>query len=932
MLLFIVFAQCSAAADPIDGVAGVQLERNGITEKRVGLVIGDLPDAVSGRVILLPKDALYSANLEIVNSVSGARGADGQVLNVPAIQVSERATRINSLSAVALSRAPRSLAAACLEDVRPGQAVQIATMSSGSAGEVTAVAGRVLSVTPDGIAVRFDGPSANARSGDPVLVQAPVPPHWRVLGLLDSVSGEKSASVLTIRDIFLSLPPESGTWAVQPFGLCDKTAQEPDVGSTDELLRLLERPLQRLLQQRDDPVSVVAEAWPAIRAYLSTPGIEHYFFHPGLSENEQSAQFWPSILALTGNQARLTSAVAAPAPIARLRAQRADGLIGRGWAVAVAHTKAGILLLTANHLISPQALVDPELKIYFPALQGFGVPARRLPFVDASLDLAVVFAEFSVEERHQVFGVYQTVCPGVLNGYAEVPVNAWGWRRTRQRGRVENGSQTGELKVSGVDVRQGYSGGALIMQGNRIGGILTSDFGGGRAAIAASIHAGLRLIPFGELGTPIPTNCPSIDLATRATDFLVDSLVNRNETPTPNQAMLNLLFGAGDAARLRASEFPTLPYRASNEFGEELTPEIMREIRDKLKMRCATLRGQDLTPDSNEFIERVAPRDQHGQPTYTAKESIRCDLPRIGDARVTLQSGTNIAFCTFARKNALLYWRNKFWDGTFLQKCEKVEAGWYEPPGWAGEVAADSVVTPETVEIPAGSFLMGSCGETMVGGYPTLECDRPSVDGELIPPRPKSIGTFRIHRYPVTVAEFARCVSRSQCNYERPEHDIGTASPSTCHWGRSGRGRHPMNCISWSDAARYCLATGGRLPTEAEWEKAARGTDGRGRPWGIDDRWGDLSLYGRRPGTMEVGLAPILSSPYGVEDIGWHIREWTNNHYEPSRADLTAKKYLGDNFERYRVVRGAGELYHRSARLIEHKDEFLGFRCSFPTN
>jgi hypothetical protein len=184
--------------------------------------------------------------------------------------------------------------------------------------------------------------------------------------------------------------------------------------------------------------------------------------------------------------------------------------------------------------------------------------------------------------------------------------------------------------------------------------------------------------------------------------------------------------------------------------------------------------------------------------------------------------------------------------------------------------------------VPGGSFLMGHDG---------------SDDDMEKPAHQVTVAPFCIDTTEVTQAAYGACVDAGRC--ERPEGAGAYGNTSECLGSKPGMEQHPIACVTFGDAQKYCAFVGKRLPTEEEWEFAARGTDGRLYPWGntppkSQARWNQQS------GTWPVGSSQEGASPFGVLDMAGNVWEFTSGLNCPYSAGPNCGPWVSP------VIRGGG--------------------------
>jgi formylglycine-generating enzyme required for sulfatase activity len=229
----------------------------------------------------------------------------------------------------------------------------------------------------------------------------------------------------------------------------------------------------------------------------------------------------------------------------------------------------------------------------------------------------------------------------------------------------------------------------------------------------------------------------------------------------------------------------------------------------------------------------------------------------------------------------------------------------------ASEGAEPAVIPGEMVLIPAGEFIFG------------LD----EKDSSAYPQQTLTLPAFWIDKYEVTNSEFL--------DFSIKENYTGEGAKLGQDWRTfftADKARVPVVYITWADANAYCTSMGKRLPTEEEWEKAARGTDGRRYPWGNEFDPYLTNTYEAGPRKpADIGQFPDIS-PYGVHDMLGNVQEWTASWYKTYKGN---PRRIEDSGEKFRVVRGLSYSIYGSKGHLALRSRFapealydIGVRCA----
>jgi toxoflavin biosynthesis protein ToxD len=240
-------------------------------------------------------------------------------------------------------------------------------------------------------------------------------------------------------------------------------------------------------------------------------------------------------------------------------------------------------------------------------------------------------------------------------------------------------------------------------------------------------------------------------------------------------------------------------------------------------------------------------------------------------------------------------------------------------------LAAPPVQPTEMITIAPGEFTMGSSDKDIMWAAKTFFSESLDYYRDETPVHSVHLKAYKIDKTEVTMGQYRLYMKQT-----------GVPAPKFMDNDRFNQDNQPVVGVTWQEAVDYCATMGKRLPTEAEWEKAARGADGRYYPWGNKPDATQANVRGKEDSfrySAPVGLAQFGASPYGIQDMAGNAWEWTANWYQPHPGNTHPNDFYGKQF---RVIKGGSwfsnmdlaRITVRGKSLPDRRNNYLGFRCA----
>ena len=345
---------------------------------------------------------------------------------------------------------------------------------------------------------------------------------------------------------------------------------------------------------------------------------------------------------------------------------------------------------------------------------------------------------------------------------------------------------------------------------------------------------------------------------------------------------------------------------------DQLIAALEKTLARKHEARLATVPPAGKSTNTSTGLSPAATETTQRDPGTQAGVTARLGLRRLGLRKPVLLAAAALTFVAVAAVAAVLFvmkpWQSTAPPAPLNTNAPAENKNTSTEPNATPSPTNSPVPPAGMVYVPGGEFMMGRDGEDVY--------ERPAHSVNVRP--------FFIDANEVTCEEYAKFI-RATGHAAPPGWAQGSFPP--------GAGRKPVTGVTWDDAVAFSKWAGKRLPTEAEWEFAARGNDGRRYPWGDDWRAGAANAEGASGGAVDVGSFQEGKSPFGAFDMVGNVWEWTASKLTsypggslPATAPDDWKVIRGGSFESNRNQ--ATTTYRRSYPERGAPDySRIGFRC-----